>query len=280
MDRTGATRRGERRRLGLRLAEPWPLRPALAALLMALIAISATPWESVRANSGGTSFPLPTAPDGRWIVGCTSSSGLTFNGPRSRRTVALTFDDGPSLRYTPRILEILNRAKVKATFFILGKHVRGRVDLLREMLRSGHEIANHSFRHPEYPGGGELRVTNRLIRTATGFTPCQFRPPYGLVNGKVLTGAARNGLRTVLWDVESLDSRHPGAPAVRANVLNYSQPGSIVLMHDGGKHPETVAALPGILAGMRARGFNFTTVTQLLGGRFRHRARPPRQLIE
>ena len=280
MHRTGATRRPERRRLALRLAEPWPLRPALVALLMALIAASATPWEPARAKNGGTSFPLPTAPDGRWTVGCTSSSGLTFNGPRSRRTVALTFDDGPSLRYTPRILAILGHANVKATFFILGKHVRGREELLREMLRSGHEIANHSFRHPEYPSGGELRATNLLIQTATGFTPCQFRPPYGLVNGKVLTAAGRNSLRTVLWDVESLDSRHPGAAAVRANVLNYSQPGSIVLMHDGGKHPETVAALPGILAGLKARGFNFTTVTQLLDGRFIYSGRPPAVLIE
>jgi peptidoglycan/xylan/chitin deacetylase (PgdA/CDA1 family) len=96
----------------------------------------------------------------------------------------------------------------------------------------------------------------------------------------VLAGAARNDLRTVLWDVESLDSRHPGAATVRANVLSAAQPGSIVLMHDGGKHPETVAALPAILAGLKSRGFAFTTVTQLLGGQFRYRARPPRQLIE
>jgi peptidoglycan-N-acetylglucosamine deacetylase len=214
-------------------------------------------------TNGGTTVPA------RQVVGCTSRPGAVVdNGPRSRSVVALTFDDGPSLTQTPAILAIVNRQHVHATFFEEGRHVAGREVLMDEILANGDEIGNHSYHHSEYPGYGELSQTNRKIEQATGFRPCLFRPPYGLIDG---SAARRLGLEMVLWDVDSLDDKHPGMAAIQANAVSQAQPGSIILMHDGGHHPQTVRALPGVIRGLRARGFGFTTVTGLLGGRFLYR---------
>ena len=192
------------------------------------------------------------------------------SAPATDRQVALTFDDGPSLTQTPAILAILNRLHAHATFFEVGRHVAGREELMDEILASGDEIGNHSYHHPEYPGYGELGATNRSIEEATGFTPCLFRPPYGLVDGRVLSAARRKHLELVLWSVDSLDDKHPGASAIRSNVLRQARPGAIVLMHDGGHHPQTLRALPRIIRGLRGRGFGFATVTELLDGKVRH----------
>jgi peptidoglycan/xylan/chitin deacetylase (PgdA/CDA1 family) len=161
--------------------------------------------------------------------------------------------------------------RAHATFFEIGRHVRYREALMGEILESGDEIGNHSFHHPKFPGYGELAETNRRIEQATGFRPCLFRPPYGLLDASVSSAARRLRLETVLWDLDSRDDKHPGAGAIRARVLSLARPGAIILMHDGGHHPQTVRALPGIVGGLRARGFAFTTVTGLLGGRFLYR---------
>jgi peptidoglycan/xylan/chitin deacetylase (PgdA/CDA1 family) len=209
---------------------------------------------------------------GREAVGCSSRVGATVRrGARSGDEVALTFDDGPSLTQTPEILAILDRLHAKATFFEEGRHVRGREALMRQILAGGDEIGNHSFDHPRYPGFRELAATDRLIREATGFEPCLFRPPYGLVDGRVRTAARRTHLETVLWDVDSHDDHHPGVAAIRANAVGGAQPGSIILMHDGGHHPQTVRALPGVIDGLRDRGMRLVTVTTLLGGSMRYR---------
>jgi peptidoglycan/xylan/chitin deacetylase (PgdA/CDA1 family) len=188
--------------------------------------------------NGGTTANLPT--------GCRSAAGAEVSrASASRPVVALTFDDGPSLGQTPRILAILNRFRVQATFFEEGRHVRGREMLMQEILASGDEIGNHSFHHPAYPGYGELAATNQRIKEATGFRPCLFRPPYGLVDGRVAEAARRLGLELVLWDVDSLDDKHPGMATIRSNVLSQARPGSIVLMHDGGASPADCASVAG-----------------------------------
>jgi peptidoglycan/xylan/chitin deacetylase (PgdA/CDA1 family) len=240
---------------------------AAGALAVTLVVVGAS---STRAGAAGGNGGTPVG--AREVVGCTSGSGpAVAAGPRSRRAVALTFDDGPSTAYTPAILAILERLHASATFFEEGKHVTGREALMRRILASGDEIGNHSFNHPRDPGFDQLAATNRLIRGATGFTPCLFRPPYGLVDPKVESAVRRNDLQTVLWSVDSNDDKHPGAGAIRTRVLSLAQPGSIVLMHDGGHHPQTVTALPAIVRGLHARGLSLVTVTQLLGGRFVYR---------
>jgi peptidoglycan/xylan/chitin deacetylase (PgdA/CDA1 family) len=209
----------------------------------------------------------PAVGAGEGPVGCTSRAGATVtSGTSAGREVALSFDDGPSLTQTPPILRTLQRMHVRATFFEEGRHVRGREELMREILSSGDEIGNHSYHHPEYPGYGELSQTDHKIHQATGFEPCLFRPPYGLIDGKVVAAARRNHLELVLWSLDSEDDHHPGVAAIVRNVVTGATPGAIVLMHDGGHHPQTVRALPAVIRGLRGRGFHFVTVTEMLGG--------------
>lgn len=229
--------------------------------------LAARPARGPASGDGGTAVG-----SGREPTGCSSSPGVTADrGPAGGHQVALTFDDGPSLVQTPAILAILNRFHARATFFEEGRHVHGREALMRQILASGDEIGNHSYHHPRYPGYRELAATDRAIRAATGFEPCLFRPPYGLVDAKVAAAARRNRLQMILWSLDSYDDHHPGVAAIRARTVGDARPGSIVLMHDGGHHPQTVRALPGVVRGLRARGFRFVTVTSLLGGRMRHR---------
>jgi peptidoglycan/xylan/chitin deacetylase (PgdA/CDA1 family) len=225
-----------------------------------LLALHAAPLQTASARNPSRRRQTP--------VGCTSAPGATVTaGSPAGDRVALSFDDGPSVTQTPAILATLKRLHVHATFFEEGRHVHWREALMEEILVAGDEIGNHSYHHPEYPGDGELASTDRRIRAATGFEPCLFRPPYGLIDPKVEAAARRNGLEMVLWTLDSEDDHHPGVAAIVANVVEGASPGAIVLMHDGGHHPQTVRALPAVIRGLRARGFGFATVTELLGGR-------------
>ena len=219
------------------------------------------------ASDGGTVIGA-----GRQPIGCTAPAGAEVQeGPRSSRRVALTFDDGPNSIQTPEILATLESFDARATFFEEGRHVAGREELMREILATGNEIGNHSYHHPKYPGNAELSSTNLRIREATGFEPCLFRPPYGLVDGRVTEAARRNGLEMVLWNLDTGDDHHDSAAEIQAHAIDRAQPGSIILMHDGGHHRETPKALPGIIRGLRARGFELVTVTALLGGHILYR---------
>jgi peptidoglycan-N-acetylglucosamine deacetylase len=203
--------------------------------------------------------------------GCTSSPGVIARegtaAAKAADEVALSFDDGPSGTQTPAILETLDRLGAHATFFEEGRHVRGHEALMRQILALGDEIGNHSFHHPVDPGEGELASTQRVIREATGFTPCLFRPPYGELDRKEKEAALANGLELVFWTLDSEDDTHPGVGPIRARVVRRTKPGSVVLLHDGGRHPQTVEAIAGIVEGLQRRGFRLVTVTEMLGGR-------------
>jgi len=246
------------------------VRAPRAALLLGLcLALGLTATAAARGGSdGGTVFGASEAEPS----GCTSvPTEIARRGPKRGDEVALTFDDGPSRTQTPAILETLVRFGARATFFEEGRHVRGEEALMRQILAAGDEIGNHSFHHPVDPGPAELRSTDEAIRAATGFEPCLFRPPYGELDRRVKGAALANGLQTVFWTLDSADDAHPGVGAIRVKVVRGARPGSIVLLHDGGDHPETVRALPGIVEGLQARGFRLVTVTELLGGRMLYR---------
>jgi peptidoglycan/xylan/chitin deacetylase (PgdA/CDA1 family) len=206
------------------------------------------------------------------VVGCTGgNAGLFYNGPRDRKVVALTFDDGPST-YTDDFVAVLRDEHAHATFFELGQEIAGRTATMRRLLRDGNEIGNHTVHHAFYPGYWDLAATNALIRSATHFVPCVFRPPGGGVNSAVVAAAGEAGLKTIIWDVDPVDWSTPGSGAVYSRVVGAVQPGSIVIMHDGGgNRGGTLAALPAIIDTLRARGYRFATVTQLLGHRFIYR---------
>jgi peptidoglycan/xylan/chitin deacetylase (PgdA/CDA1 family) len=239
-----------------------------AGVALFLLALGLT--VSASAHGGFDGGTVVGAGEEPW--GCASQVGtIAKEAPKKSAAVranevALTFDDGPSESQTPAILETLVRYGARATFFEEGRHVAGREALMRQILAAGDEIGNHSFDHPVDPGEWELSSTQEAIRGATGFTPCLFRPPYGEVDKKVERAARANGLELVLWTLDSNDDQHPGVGAIRVRVVRHTRAGSIVLLHDGGHHPETVEALPGIIEGLKARGFRLVTVTELLGG--------------
>lgn len=208
-------------------------------------------------------------------VGCTRDERqFVRHGPRGRRQVALTFDDGPG-EYTAPILRILRRSGARATFFVLGTRVDQEPELTRQILDHGHELANHSYRHDLLPDGDDIRHATRVIRRLAGFRPCLFRPPYGAVDRPLMRAAGRAGMTVVNWDVDTNDWAQPGSRSIRRAIVRGVRPGSIVLMHDGGgPRGDTVRALPKTIEILKRRGFELVTVTELLGNRVIYRPVP------
>ncbi|HEV2059221.1 MAG TPA: polysaccharide deacetylase family protein [Solirubrobacteraceae bacterium] len=166
---------------------------------------------------------------------------------------------------------MLEREHVPATFFVIGSRARGNRALLKRMLRGGSTIANHTLTHANVAGAGafaaqQIAATQSIIHHESGFKPCLFRPPYG-ASRPALSDVVRSfGALSILWDVDSNDRQRPGTATIVADVLRQTRPGSIILMHDGGRdRSQTVAALPTIIRELRRRGLRFVTVEQLLG---------------
>lgn len=203
-------------------------------------------------------------------IGCAGfDTTKVFNGPRNRKAVALTFDDGPSI-YTPEILRILAEHHARATFFAVGELVPPYASTVRDIVAQGHEIANHSLRHESGPGPDSLRTTSEIIEQASGFRPCMFRPPGGYLPSATLAAAQAMHMVSVLWDIDTQDYNLPGPATIKARATSV-QPGSIVLMHDGGgPRNQTVAALPGIIENLQRRGYRLVTMTEILGGHYRY----------
>jgi peptidoglycan/xylan/chitin deacetylase (PgdA/CDA1 family) len=230
-------------------------------------------------------------------VGCVRGGAAVdyTHGPR-RREVALSFDDGP-YPLTPGFVRMLKANGAVATFFMIGRQVTSayRGTLLQE-LRDGDALGDHTYSHPDLVRSGgvssQLRRTLVAIRALSGYTPCVFRPPYGDFDGSVVRSAAALGLATVTWEVDPADYALPGTAAIVRRVLAQVRPGSIVLSHDGGGlRGQTLAAYPEIIRALRARGYRFVTVPEMLGFRGVYRrcvrdcedaavaARPPRGSI-
>lgn len=200
------------------------------------------------------------------LIGCRRRGrAVVHGGPRGGRRVALTFDDGPGPS-TPKVLRALRRAHVHATFFQLGKEVRGHRRLERRMLAAGHTLADHSYSHPHLPSRAQLAGTRSLIRRYTGFDTCLFRPPYGDVNRRLVHDSVSLGMTAVVWNDDPQDWRTPGTASIVRTELSEMRPGAIVIMHDGGgPRGQTAAAIPRIVHRLRRRGYRFVTVDQLLG---------------
>lgn len=205
-------------------------------------------------------------------VGCTGGSpGLVTNGPRDRPVVALTFDDGPS-EYTPDFLRVLREKGVHGTFFQVGQEMPGREETMRQILAEGDELGDHTMNHVEFPGYDQIAGAAARIKQFTHFEPCLFRPPGGGVDSSVVATAGSLGMRTVNWDVDPRDWSLPGTSAIYSNIVSHARNGSIILMHDGGgPRSETLAALPQVIDTLRARGFRFATVSELLGYKILYR---------
>ncbi|WP_316525969.1 polysaccharide deacetylase family protein [Kitasatospora brasiliensis] len=188
-------------------------------------------------------------------------------GPKAAKVVYLTFDDGPSPAYTPKVLATLSRSGVRATFFEIGQNVAAHPSVTAQVARQGHSVQNHTWSHPDLRKlsasalNAQVADTDRAIRAQTGRTPSCLRPPYGAVNGTVRSKASALGKQVVLWSVDPADWSRPGTAAIRSRVLDNVRPGSVILLHDGGgDRSQTVAALPTIISTLKARGYTFATL--------------------
>lgn len=187
------------------------------------------------------------------------------------RVVALTFDDGPWPGQTARVLEILGERGVPATFFMLGHRVKLTPGLARSVAEAGHAIGNHTYGHPRLDKIPTSRVqqeiagTNGIIRSVTGVRPQWFRAPGGHLDDRVSTVLRAEGLHSALWTVDPQDWRDDAtADSIAAQVLSGVRPGAVVLLHDGGgDQSATIDALPRIIDGLRAQGYQFVTLDEL-----------------
>jgi peptidoglycan/xylan/chitin deacetylase (PgdA/CDA1 family) len=229
-----------------------------------------------RAKPGNPQFFLATAP-GVQIVTRGEVSGKILEAefvPEGDAefppAVALTFDDGPSPAFTPQILDILERFRVRATFFVIGYLAARHPGLIERELAAGMSVASHSWGHPLSPQfrqlpRGQLRseiVLGKRVLMTLGAQVKLFRPPQGSYSDRVVRMARTRGLRIVLWNTDPEDWR-PGASAsaIADAVLSHVQPGSIVLLHDGGGNRRaTVEALPTIIRGIRDMGLRLVSI--------------------
>jgi peptidoglycan/xylan/chitin deacetylase (PgdA/CDA1 family) len=270
----------------VRRALPWLL--AIAMLLGSGGGASAQGQPKVAVSHRPTGNGLSAADQAdlarNWRMGCLGHapaplghairSGVNpASGHPAPREVALTFDDGPTPYTTPPILDFLEKTHTPATFFVIGQYAATWPDLIRREWRSGFAIGVHTWNHPYMTrisyGAAQAQFVDTMnaITRAIGGDPCIWfwRPPYMDQNAQVIGHAASLGLTTIDWDDDTRDWSRPGVQAIANTALSEAHPGAIVIMHDGpANREETLAALPLILAGLKARGLTPVTVPQLL----------------
>ncbi len=229
----------------------------------------AYPWEDhlpgarpdALGGFGMTNLFDNTAPHGQTVV-------QLVRGDVHRKEVALTFDDGPHPPFTYKLLDLLKKLNVKATFFVVGFKVEDEPEVLQRMIAEGHEVANHTYHHPNLkslPIGlveSEIRMNNDAIRRACGTEPVCFRPPGGQRSDEVLEIAHRLGMSTILWTDDPADYANPGADFIEQKLLTHLHPGATILLHDGIE--QTYQMLPDFVAKVRQQGYHFVTVTEML----------------
>jgi peptidoglycan-N-acetylmuramic acid deacetylase len=245
----------------------------LVALVLALFALGAVPSRAeagewyyiphgahVRAGIPGSAARQVRAAHAIWI------------GPRREKVVYLTFDEGWEGGHTAKLLDELERAHVKATFFITGFWVRDNAGLARRLAKAGHLVCDHTWSHPHMTSlagrprvfARQLTATTRAWRRATGkgMAP-YFRPPYGAYDARVLRLARRLGYTTVFWSFAHVDyeTAQPSVSTTRARLIEAAYPGTLYLLH--ASSASNVAALPPVLRWLRAHGYGFGTVDQI-----------------
>ena len=184
---------------------------------------------------------------------------------RSRKAVALTFDDGPNPNTTPVALELLKKYNAKATFFMVGRAVAGNENIIKQVVADGHQIGNHSWSHPLLTkisleqAKSQINDTTEALKKASGQDVHIMRPPYGGINSTIQAAVDQS---FILWDIDTLDWKNRNTASIMKEVRK-AQPGSIILMHD--IHQTSIDALPTVLQYLTEQGFELVTVEELMG---------------
>jgi len=186
------------------------------------------------------------------------------------KVCALTFDISWGDKYSPSILDTLKKNNVKATFFIMGPWTVKYPDIARRIAMEGHEVGSHGYKHENYGEKSDEWVKSDIqkaqaqIMEVTGKQVSLLRPPNGHYSKKSVQITEDLGYKTIIWDADSLDWKNPGTDVVIRRVLSKTKPGSIVLLHASDTPVQTAEALPTIIEGLKAQGFTFMTVGELL----------------
>jgi len=207
--------------------------------------------------------------------------GTIFNHFCNGKVVALTFDDGPSPIWTPKILDELKKANIKATFFMLGEHVEKYPELARRVAEEGHEIENHSYDHHVLiyykleELEKEIKDTERIIQKVTGKTTRYFRPPKAWLTAQEKKKINELGYKVILWSLNSKDWVTFDDKYIVKYIVRHIKPGDIILFHDsggvfsteGGDRHETVKTIPRLVEALTKKGYRFVTISELLNER-------------
>jgi peptidoglycan/xylan/chitin deacetylase (PgdA/CDA1 family) len=235
--------------------------PKKSSLSLSLILLPVLLWSVLGA------WPAPAA-----------EPVVIWAGPPKVKQVAITFDDGPSPRYTPKILALLKRYQAHATFFVLGRKVEQYPHLVQAQLRTGNEVGNHTFDHPRLPKCTQVAREAEVERTALDLellgdkdSARWIRPPYSAFSDRLKAYVAHTHGHLVLWSIDSGDWRGLGRDAIVHNVLSRVRPGAIIIFHDSDEtdradRSPTIAALKIILPALKAAGYRLVSVSELVGG--------------
>lgn len=245
--------------------------PASSPAPPRMVASNSTPRNTAPRNttaprtSGGytnptINIPRTVPPGSRNRYGSVSTN---------QRILAMTFDDGPHPSNTPRLLDLLAKRNVKATFYVTGNNVQRYPQIVARMVREGHEVANHTWNHPYLTKISDTQIRSELQRTAkaiyaaAGVYPRTYRPPYGAINERLRGWIYKEfGYPTITWNVDPNDWQKPGPSVVASRLVSGARNGSILLAHD--IHAGTITAMPSALDQLLAKGYRFVTVTQLI----------------
>ena len=208
------------------------------------------------------------APTGQWF-------GRAFCGSPGGNRLALTFDDGPNDPHTLRLLDVLDKHGVKATFFVIGCYVNQRPDIAEEIARRGHVIGNHTFTHPQLIFLPAARVREEIVQCrqaifdAVGEHSNLFRPPWGGRRPETFAQVRQLGLEPIMWNVTGFDWNPPSAEYVEGKVSK-ARGGDVVLLHDGGHaafgadRSKTVEAVNWLIPRLKSANQSFATIPELL----------------
>jgi len=283
----------------LTLTAPIAVRVSHAFALRGTVSAAASPSETVTvefARKSGTTWSvaatsavvigpkrtfscsLKPAKRGHWQVSASLPASSTYATGTAvaklkvvgAKVIALTFDDGPWPTSTAKIVTALRRGDAQATFFMLGSQIGSRKKIARSVVSNGNLVGVHSWNHAlmvrrsSAVNRRDLTRCVKALRAATGVTAHWFRPPYGSTNSALKKVAKGQGLRQVIWSVDTLDWKYRVTSSVVSRALSGARNGAIVLMHDGGgPRGATAAAVPIVIRKLRARGYDFATLDEM-----------------
>lgn len=223
-------------------------------------------WNDNMVSDGSDSFVIDTSNNSVSRINKTNYEyDVVINRKidKSKKMIALTFDDGPNYN-TSKVIDVLNKYDIKATFFVLGSRAINNKDILKKMADSGMEIGNHTYNHllltkyDENKIRSEIEDTSEVIYNATKKRPKLLRPSYGSVNNKIKKVA---NMPIIIWDIDTLDWKYHNSKRITSRVVNKVRDGDIILMHD--IYSASLNALSNIIPILQDNGYEFVTIDEL-----------------